>query len=85
VTIEPGCNISDRRRAFRHTCDCPERKKKHPADRNWFVVDRYCNYSAFSGYHRTPSDYSSLTCHTCGACWRTKAQYVGYLKNGGFK
>lgn len=24
----------------------------------WVVDMRRCNYSAFNGYHRTPSDYS---------------------------
>jgi hypothetical protein len=51
--------------------------KKHKA--TWAVVVRYGNYSAFSGYHFTPSDYSLVRCGTCGAHWRTKAAYVSTL------
>ena len=81
----PSTSVSHRRPGFKHTCDCPERKKPNPRDRNWVVIDRYCNYSAFSGYHWTPSDYSALHCHTCGACWRTKADYVGLIRDGSYK
>jgi hypothetical protein len=45
----------------------------------WWVVHRNCNYSAFNGGHRTPSDYSLVCCGTCGRRWRTKAAYVGRL------
>ena len=45
----------------------------------WRVLVRNANYSAFNGYHRTPSDYSSLRCGTCGRCWRTNAGYVGQV------
>jgi len=48
---------------------------------NWVVVHRNCNYSAFSGYHYTPSDFSAVMCTKCGARWRTKANYVYELKN----
>lgn len=50
----------------------------------WKVIDRNCNYSAFNGYRRTPSDYSSVIClafswpQIC-AVWRTKANYVDTL------
>ena len=46
---------------------------------NWRVVDYHCNHSAFNGYHRTPSDYSSICCLACGRYWRTKAKYVDGL------
>lgn len=46
---------------------------------SWRVRVRYANYSAFSGYHRTPSAYSDLVCLICGACWRTKAAYVATI------
>ena len=49
-----------------------------------FVFARYCNYSAFNGYHRTPSDYSGVSCRGCGKCWRTKAAYVNALPDGDF-
>lgn len=42
------------------------------------VVDRYCNYSAFNGYHRTPSDYSRVECQDCGTHWRTRAAWVAW-------
>ncbi len=49
--------------------------------KNWVVVVRCGNYSAFSGYHFTPSDYSEIKCLRCGNFWRTKAIYVGGLRN----
>lgn len=63
------------------SCKCGEHKKP-PAQRRWVVLQRYCNYSAFSGYRYTPSDYSCLQCHVCGTVWRTKAAYVSTLPNG---
>lgn len=36
--------------------------------------------SAFNGYHRTPSDYSTVRCLKCRGVWRTKAAYVTALK-----
>ena len=64
------------------SCKCPEAKKR-VKERRWFVLQRQCNYSAFSGYHYTPSDYSCVQCHACGMAWRTKASYVDNLKDGG--
>lgn len=54
-------------------------EKKH-RDR-WYSPpeDRYCNYSAFSGYRRTPSDYSQIHCGECGRTWRSKGIYVELL------
>lgn len=67
-----------------YACACDERKK--PVEqRNWVVVQWRCNYSAFSGYHWTASDYSAVQCHTCRAVWRTKAHYVKELKHGELK
>ena len=62
-------------------CQCDEQKKPL-AQRRWVVLQRNCNYSAFSGYHYTPSDYSCVQCHACGSAWRTKADYVLSLKDG---
>jgi hypothetical protein len=45
----------------------------------WRVIQRHCNHSAFSGYHYTPSAYSSVFCMSCDAHWRTKADYVARL------
>lgn len=57
-----------------YACECK------PQDRTkWQVMQRLCNHSAFSGYHYTPSDYSSVTCTVCGRVWRTKADYVATL------
>lgn len=57
--------------------------------KNWVVTVRNANYSAFNGYHRTPSDYSEVHCidpeHTSeqppmgSSIWRTKAAYVDDL------
>lgn len=56
-------------------CQCEEQQKGLLA-REWEILDFQCNYSAFNGYHRTPSDYSCVHCKSCGAVWRTKADYV---------
>lgn len=37
------------------------------------VVQRLCNFSAFSGYRRTPSRYSAIRCMCCNHYWRTLA------------
>lgn len=44
------------------------------------ILHYRCNFSAFSGYRRTPSNYSSLLCCHCGNRFRTKAKYVNSLK-----
>ncbi len=62
-------------------CKCDE-STRAPKYRNWIVYRRNCNYSAFSGYHYTPSDYSGVSCRKCGAVWRTKANYVSLLPDG---
>lgn len=62
-------------------CKCEERKKS-VKDRNWVVITRKCNYSAFSGHHYTPSDYSAVFCKSCHAFGRTNAKYVNNLPNG---
>lgn len=46
---------------------------------SWVVSMRRVNYSAFNGYHRTPSDYSEIRCTECPTRWRTKAAYVDRL------
>jgi hypothetical protein len=56
-------------------CRCPEAKKPIK-DRRWYVYQRHCNHSAFSGYKETRSQYSGLCCDKCRAHWRTKADYV---------
>lgn len=56
----------------------------------WYVSARRCNYSAFNGYQRTPSEYSEVMCghpdrsHRKdgtgeGSRWRTTAAYVDDL------
>ena len=42
------------------------------------VTARECNYSAFNGYHRTPSAYSQVRCIWCQSTWRTKAKHVDH-------
>lgn len=61
-------------------CTCPKPKPKD----QWVVIQRRCNHSAFSGYHRTGSDYSSVHCKVCMSSWRTKADYVNHLPNGSY-
>ena len=48
---------------------------------HWVVLQRNCNQSAFSGYRKTPSDYSEVCCMVdgCHSVWRTKAAYVNQL------
>lgn len=55
-------------------CTCPDRDRAR-----WRVVTFMANYSAFNGYHRTPSDYSEVRCTGCHSRWRTKAAYVETL------
>lgn len=59
---------------------CADGERGHPISRV-AVVQRNCNFSAFNGYRWTPSDYSLVRCE-CGWSWRTKARYVGGLKDG---
>jgi hypothetical protein len=47
----------------------------------WRVTVRNANYSAFNGGHRTPSAYSEVHCICCNRTWRTKAAYVGRLRD----
>lgn len=51
----------------------------HHGQEFWVVTAYRCNYSAFSGYRRTPSAYSEVKCTECGTYWRTKAKYVERL------
>jgi hypothetical protein len=55
---------------------CAREHREH-----WVVLQRECNYSAFNGYHCTPSEYSAVKCRApgCGRVWRTKAAYVRQL------
>lgn len=56
------------------SCTCKVKDRK-----NWRVSAYRCNYSAFNGYARTPSQYSGLYCTKCRGVWRTKAAYVDEL------
>ena len=60
------------------SCQCPE-SKKPIAERAWRIIDYKCNYSAFSGYRQTASDYSKLRCSKCRTIWNTKANYVDHV------
>lgn len=64
--------------AVSFSCKCAERGKI-VRDRKWTVLDYRCHYSAFNGYRRTYSDYSTVRCEECGAVGRTKARYVDVL------
>jgi hypothetical protein len=70
------------------SCSCSERQRpltvpagSNDRPRQWFVLQRQCNHSAFNGYRWTRSAYSSLRCAVCGAIWRTKADYVDQLRS----
>lgn len=56
------------------TCPAPER-----ALRPWVITRYKHHHSAFNGYKKTPSAYSSIQCIKCGHSWRTKAAYVESL------
>ena len=61
-------------------CKCPERKK--PVEqRRWAVVQRNCNHSAFNGYQKAWSEYSSVICLECGNLGRTRSEFVRHLKD----
>lgn len=55
-------------------CRCPR-----PVRERLVVIDKHCNFSAFSGYQYTPSRYSSVACCDCGRVRRTSAFYVETL------
>lgn len=59
-------------------CTCGRKKGDYS---DLVVIMRNCNYSAFNGYHYTPSDYSLVECKRkgCSGMWRTKARYVSEL------
>lgn len=59
-------------------CKCAE-SKKPVSERAWDVTTRRANYSAFNGYHYTPSNYSAVRCKVCRASWRTNAKFVDRL------
>ena len=65
-------------------CHCSERKKP-VSERNWVVIVRKGNYSAFNGYRFTPSEYSEVYCRSSGALGRTRAKYVDELPDGKFE
>lgn len=64
-------------------CKCDERLVHlgSPRGRNWVVYARERNYSSFVGGYYTPSAYSCVKCLTCGAVWRTRANYVAELED----
>lgn len=62
-------------------CKCAERKKPI-GERLWECWQYKCNFSAFNGYKRTPSDYSLVHCTVCGGLWRTKAAWAGQIPQG---
>jgi hypothetical protein len=73
VSGGPSCRCSERFAPL--TIDLPSNDRL----RQWRVVQRRCNHSAFNGYHKTWSDYSSVTCLVCDAVWRTKASYIDLI------
>lgn len=62
----------------REKCTCGRKRGDH---KDLVVTQRNCNYSAFNGYHYTPSDYSQVVCLRpgCNGSWRSKADYVDGL------
>ena len=46
-------------------CKCKERKKPIE-NREWFVIDRNCNYSAFNGYRWTLATIQACNAGSAG-------------------
>jgi len=64
-------------------CKCPERDK--PVAESRVMAATVDDHPlTFSGYHRTPSEYSTVHCRCCRAIGRTKAAYVDQLPDGTF-
>lgn len=64
--------------SVRIPCTCGRKKSDHS---DLVVVKYKCNFSAFNGYHYTPSDYSEVRCirPSCNGTWRTKGKYIDDL------
>lgn len=69
-------------------CTCSEKQRpltvpagSNDRPRQWFVLERNASRSAFNGYKQVWSDFSWVQCRVCGAHWKTKAAWVGDLKN----
>ncbi len=60
------------------SCSCGRKKGDHT---DLVVTQRNCHHSAFSGYHATYSEYSTVQCTRpgCFGIWRSKASYVDSL------
>jgi predicted secreted protein len=56
------------------SCICKGTREER--EKNWTVLQLKCNYSAFHGRKRTPSDYSAFRCAGCRMVWRSKSDYV---------
>lgn len=63
------------------SCRCKPKKTTEQRLKRWRIVTYQGNHSAFNGYRFASSEYSSITCLDCSACWRTKAKYVEDLKD----
>jgi hypothetical protein len=61
-------------------CHCAERRKP-PEQRQWVVLTRRGNNSAFNGYRFESSAYSEVYCQNCGAMGRTKGAFVDQLRD----
>jgi len=73
-------NCGSRHATMSEVRNCKEREKPI-RDRAWRVLQRYCNHSAFNGYHYTSSEWSTVRCLSCRAVGRTKANYVAELRD----
>jgi hypothetical protein len=71
-------------------CLCPERARPLATDlppgsndrpRQWFVIRRNESCSAFNGYRSQWSDFSTVECRVCSGYWKTKAKWVGSLRD----
>lgn len=48
--------------------------------KNWRIIQFKCNHSAFNGWKKTYSEYSSFRCMVCTNIWRSKSDYVFKVK-----
>ena len=62
--------------AVKFSCKCPQKNDEDFRLKNWKILQYKQHRSAFAGYKKTESVYSTVKCEDCGAVGRTKANYV---------
>jgi hypothetical protein len=68
--------------AVKFSCRCPEKNEREFRKQHWKVLQYKFNKSAFNGYRKEESDYSTVQCDVCGSVGRTKGKYVDEIYFG---